>query len=222
MEKISRTMIRQSMIAKSTQNNFMGNVMRRWLFIKDANTPNPHSRKFMPGKPVMTEGGTMDFSAIKYTHVSPMARQLFGIDGVTRVFYGKDFISVSKEEEIEWECLKPEILGVITDHYTKGLPLFTEELPPDDTAILSDDTEAVQMIKEIIETRIRPFVQEDGGDITYLDFEEEQGLVTIEMKGSCAGCPSSAVTLKSGIEGMLKHYVQEVDRVEAVDYSGKE
>ena len=170
----------------------------------------------------MVDGGTMDFSEMKYTHVSPMARQLFGIDGVTRVFYGKDFISVSKEEEIGWECLKPEILGIITDHYSKGLPLFTEELPPEDTAILSDDTEAVQMIKEIIETRVRPFVQEDGGDITYLDFDEEKGLVTIEMKGSCAGCPSSAVTLKSGIEGMLKHYVQEVNSVEAVDYSGKE
>lgn len=136
----------------------MGNVMKRWLFIKDANTPNPNSRKFLPGKPVMVDGGTMDFSEMKYTHVSPMARQLFGIDGVTRVFYGKDFISVSKEEEIGWECLKPEILGIITDHYSKGLPLFTEELPPEDTAILSDDTEAVQMIKEIIETRVRPFV----------------------------------------------------------------
>lgn len=96
--------------------------------------------------------------------------------------------------------------------------MFTEELPPEDTQINEDDSEAVQMIKEIIETRIRPFVQEDGGDITYVDFVEEQGLVTIEMKGSCAGCPSSSVTLKNGIEGMLKHYVQEVETVEAVDY----
>jgi Fe-S cluster biogenesis protein NfuA len=161
----------------------------------------------MPGKPVMKDGSTMDFSHMKYTHISPMARNLFGIDGITRVFYGKDFISVTKEELVQWEVLKPEILGVITDQYTKGLPLFTEELPPEDTAIHSDDTEAIQMIKEIIETRIRPFVQEDGGDITYLNFDEEEGLVTIEMKGSCAGCPSSAVTLKSGIESMLKHYV---------------
>ena len=192
-------------------------ITARGLFIKDANTPNPHSRKFIPGKPVMEDGGTMDFSHIKYTHISPMARQLFQIDGVTRVFFGNDFISVSKEENLEWEFLKPEILGVITDHYTKGLPLFTEELPPEDTAILSDDSEAVQMIKEIIETRIRPFVQEDGGDITYLDFNEDSGLVTIEMKGSCAGCPSSSVTLKNGIEGMLKHYVMEVEEVVAVD-----
>jgi len=91
----------------------------------------------------MTDGSTMDFSHMKYTHISPMARNLFGIDGITRVFYGKDFISVTKEELVQWEVLKPEILGVITDQYTKGLPLFTEELPPDDTAILSDDTEAV-------------------------------------------------------------------------------
>ena len=164
----------------------------------------------------------MDFSNIRYTHISPMARQLFGIEGITRVFYGKDFISVSKEEDLDWAALKPEILGVITDHYTKGMPLFTEEVQSSDTVINDDDTEAVQMIKEIIETRVRPFVQEDGGDITYLDFDEPDGLVTIEMKGSCAGCPSSSVTLKNGIEGMLKHYVQEVDRVEAVDFDSKE
>ena len=151
-----------------------------------------------------------------------MARKLFGIDGVNRVFYGRDFISITKTEEVDWAVLKPEILGVISDNYAKGIPILTEEAPPDDTAILSDDSEAVQMIKEIIDTRIRPFVQEDGGDITYLDFEEEAGLVTIEMKGSCAGCPSSSVTLKNGIEGMLKHYVEEVTEVRAVDHENQE
>ena len=130
----------------------------RYLFIKDTNTPNPNSRKFMPGKPVMTDGGTMDFSALRFTHISPMARKLFGIEGINRVFYGKDFISVTKNEEQEWSLLKPEILGVITDHYSKGMPLFTEELQADDTTIHSDDTEAVAMIKEIIESRVRPFV----------------------------------------------------------------
>ena len=133
------------------------NQMRN-LFIKDAKTPNPNSRKFIPGKPVMTDNGTMDFSHIRYSHVSPMARKLFGIDGVTRVFYGKDFISVTKEENLDWQFLKPEILGVISDHYIKGIPLFTEEQQAVDTVINPDDTEAVQMIKEIIETRIRPFV----------------------------------------------------------------
>ena len=115
----------------------------RSLFIKDANTPNPQSRKFIPGKPVMTDGSTMDFSAIRFTHVSPMARKLFGIDGVNRVFYGKDFISVTKNDDVAWEVLKPEILAVITDHYTKGMPLFTEELAAEDTAYNSDDTEAI-------------------------------------------------------------------------------
>ena len=117
------------------------------------------------------------------------------------MFFAKDFISVTKEENLDWQFLKPEILGVITDHYMKGMPLFTEEMEPEDTKINDDDSEAVQMIKEIIETRVRPFVQEDGGDIKYLEFDEEKGLVTIEMKGSCAGCPSSSVTLKNGIEG---------------------
>jgi len=172
----------------------------------------------MPGKPVMTDGGTADFPHIRHTHVSPLARQLFGIDGVTRVFFAKDFISITKEDTLDWALLKPEVLGIITDHYTKGMPLFTEEPPPEDTVIHDDDSEAVQMIKEIIDTRIRPFVQEDGGDITYLDFIEDEGIVTIQMKGSCAGCPSSNITLKNGIEGMLKHYVSEVTSVEAVDF----
>ena len=190
----------------------------RNLFIKDAATPNPLSRKFIPGKPVMPDSGTMDFSHVRYTHISPMARKLFSVDGVSRVFFGKDFISITKEESVDWAVLKPEILGVISDNYAKGIPILTEEVQPEDTAIHSDDSEPVQMIKEIIETRIRPFVQEDGGDITYVDFEEDEGLVTVEMKGSCAGCPSSAVTLKNGIEGMLKHYVEEVSEVRAVDH----
>ena len=98
------------------------------MFIKDTPTPNPNSRKYLPGKPVMEDGGTMDFSSIRYTHVSPMARKLFGIDGVTRVFYGKDFVTVTKEDNLDWQVLKPEILEIITDHYTKGMPLFTEEV----------------------------------------------------------------------------------------------
>jgi Fe-S cluster biogenesis protein NfuA len=139
---------------------------------------------------------------------------------VTRVFYGSDFISVTKENDLEWSILKPEILSVITEHYTRGQPLFTEDLDDDqysDTKINPDDSEALQMIKEIITTRVRPFVQDDGGDITFLRFEEQTGIVYVEMKGSCAGCPSSAVTLKNGIENMLKHYVSEVKEVLAED-----
>ena len=128
------------------------------MFIQDASTPNPHARKFMPGKSVMTDGGTMDFSHVKYTSVSPLARQLFGLEGITRVFYGKDFISITKEENLDWEFMKPEINALITEHYEKGLPLLTEDFQSPDTAINEDDSEVVMLIKELIDTRIRPFV----------------------------------------------------------------
>jgi len=160
----------------------------------------------------------MDFPSIRYTSVSPLARRLFQVDGVTRVFLGRDFISVTKKEDLDWGTLKPDILEVITDHLTKSQPILTEDAPQsDDTQINDDDSEAVAMIKEIIETRIRPFVQEDGGDVRFMDFNEETGHVRLQMKGSCAGCPSSAVTLKNGIENMLKHYVPEVESIEGVD-----
>ena len=131
--------------------------------------------KFIPGKPVTGDAGsTMDFSSIRYTTESPLARQLFQIEGITRVFYGSDFISVTKEEELDWSTVKPEILSVITEHYTRGQPLFTGDLEDqyEDTKINPDDSEAVQMIKEIITTRVRPFVQDDGGDIKFISFDE--------------------------------------------------
>ena len=164
----------------------------------------------------------MDFSNIRYTTISPLARQLFQIEGITRVFYADDFISVTKEEKLEWEVLKPDVLSVITEHYTRGQRLFTEEPEQDDLAINPNDSECVQLIKEIIQSRVRPFVQEDGGDIQYIDFDEPKGIVYIKMKGSCAGCPSSSVTLKNGIENMLKHYVAEVTSVLAVEDEEKE
>lgn len=176
----------------------------------------------MPGKPVTGDvSQTMDFSSIRYATVSPLATQLFQIDGVTRVFYGSDFISVTKEDGIEWNELKPEVLSVITEHYTRGQPLFTEDLDGEelyaDTKINEGDSEALQMVKEIIQARVRPFVQDDGGDIVLVEFDEEEGKVYVELKGSCAGCPSSSVTLKNGIENMLKHYVPEVKEVLPID-----
>ena len=130
---------------------------------------------------------------------------------------------MTKEEDLEWEVVKPEILSVITEHYVRGMPLFTEEIDEDDNlAINDDDTEAVQLIKEIFTTRVRPFVQEDGGDIKYIEFDAETGIVLIEMKGSCAGCPSSEVTLKNGIENMLKHYVAEVTEVKQAETKEEE
>ena len=133
------------------------------------------------------------------------------------MFYADDFVSVTKEDEIEWDVLKPDVLSVITEHYARGQPIFTEEPEQDDLTINDDDSECVQLIKEIIQSRVRPFVQEDGGDIQYISFDETKGTVYIRMKGSCAGCPSSSVTLKNGIENMLKHYVAEVTEVLAVE-----
>ena len=203
---------------RSNNNLLMSGLARRFLFIQTQPTPNPSSLKFVPGKPVTGDGSTMDFSNIRYTTVSPLARQLFQVDGVTRVFFANDFISVTKVEDLEWQLVKPEILSVITEHYTRGQPLFTEDMEEEnDLTINDDDSEAVQLIKEIIAARVKPFVQEDGGDIKYVSFDEETGLVLIQMKGSCAGCPSSSVTLKNGIENMLKHYVAEVTEVAAVE-----
>ena len=131
---------------------------KRFLFIKTAPTPNPSCLKFLPGKKVTGDGSTMDFSSVRYTTISPLARQLFQIEGITRVFYADDFISVTKGEELEWEVVKPDILSVITEHYTRGQPLFTEEPEHDDLKINPDDSECVQLIKEIIQSRVRPFV----------------------------------------------------------------
>ena len=150
-------------------------LVRRYLFIQTAPTPNPLCLKFIPGKPVTGDSGqTMDFSSIRYTTDSPLARQLFQISGISRVFYGSDFISVTKEEALDWSVIKPEILSVITEHYTRGQPLFTGDLQEEneDTKINPGDSEALQMVKEIITTRVRPFVQEDGGDISFVEFDE--------------------------------------------------
>ncbi|CAI2379948.1 unnamed protein product [Moneuplotes crassus] len=193
----------------------------RCLFIQTKDTPNPDCMKFYPGKNVMeSPGDTLDFSHRKFTKISPLAIKLFSISGVRRVFYAHEYLSVTKEENEEWEHLTPEIYEAITDHYTRGLPIFTVGVPEDETVILDTDSEAVQMIKEILITRIRPFVQNDGGDVAFKDFDPETGKLTVLMKGSCAGCPSSQATLKGGIEKMMKFYVEEVTEVEGVDYLG--
>eukprot|EP01015_Nassula_variabilis_P020064 TRINITY_DN3448_c0_g1_i9.p1 TRINITY_DN3448_c0_g1~~TRINITY_DN3448_c0_g1_i9.p1 ORF type:complete len:194 (+),score=45.04 TRINITY_DN3448_c0_g1_i9:65-646(+) len=183
-------------------------------------TPNPNFLKFIPNGKVVMEEGTMDFVAARYAHVSPLAKKLFTIDGVTRVFFGRDFVSISKKEDADWNTLKPEIYSVMTDHFTNNLPLFTDQPESEDTKVKEDDSEVVALIKEIIDTRVRPVVQEDGGDITYEGFNEETGIVMLSMRGSCAGCPSSGITLKNGIERMLTHYIPEVTGVEAKDYEG--
>lgn len=188
---------------------------RRTMFIQTQPTPNPSSLMFYPGKDVMKVGSS-DFPNARTAMNSPLARSLFGIDGVTRVFFGSDFLTVTKSVDVSWDILKPEIFAAIMDFYTSGQPLFLDEntAASKDTAIHEDDSETVAMIKELLETRIRPAVQDDGGDIVYRGFDLETGIVKLRMQGACSGCPSSSVTLKSGIENMLMHYVPEVKRVE--------
>ncbi|CAO2820516.1 unnamed protein product [Amaranthus hypochondriacus] len=190
-------------------------VQKRTMFIQTQPTPNPASLMFYPGKPVM-EIGSSDFPNARTAMKSPLAKSLFGIDGVKRVFFGSDFVTVTKSDDASWDILKPEIFAAIMDFYTSGQPLFLDEnaAAAKDTAIHDDDSETVAMIKELLETRIRPAVQDDGGDIVYRGFDPETGIVKLRMQGACSGCPSSSVTLKSGIENMLMHYVPEVKSVE--------
>ncbi|GMP34334.1 hypothetical protein CsSME_00007243 [Camellia sinensis var. sinensis] len=147
---------------------------------------------------------------------SPLAKALYGIDGITQVFFGSDFITVTKSEDASWDILKPEIFAAIMDFYSSGKPLFLDanSAASMDTAISEDDSEIVAMIKELLETRIRPAVQDDGGDIEYWGFDPDTGIVKLRMQGACSGCPSSSVTLKSGIENMLMHFVPEGKGVE--------
>ncbi|XP_023574225.1 NFU1 iron-sulfur cluster scaffold homolog, mitochondrial isoform X1 [Octodon degus] len=185
----------------------------RYMFIQTQDTPNPNSLKFVPGKPVL-ETRTMDFPTPAAAFRSPLARQLFRIEGVKSVFFGPDFITVTKEnEELDWNLLKPDIYATIMDFFASGLPLVTEETSSGEPASEEDD-EVVAMIKELLDTRIRPTVQEDGGDVIYKGFED--GIVQLKLQGSCTSCPSSIITLKNGIQNMLQFYIPEVEGVEQV------
>ncbi|PIW26451.1 MAG: NifU family protein [Rhodospirillales bacterium CG15_BIG_FIL_POST_REV_8_21_14_020_66_15] len=182
------------------------------MFIQTETTPNPATLKFLPGCTVMAEG-TANFAEAETAGRSPLAQALFAVDGVAGVFLGHDFITVTKAEDKEWDTLKPRILGGIMEHFTKGLPVITEAAA-DGSAASADDTEIVTQIKELLETRVRPAVAQDGGDIIYHGFED--GVVYLRMQGACSGCPSSTATLKHGIENMLRYYVPEVKEVQAV------
>jgi Fe-S cluster biogenesis protein NfuA len=187
------------------------------IFIKTQSTPNPSFLKFLPGKELLKEGQTVDYSNERSSLKSPLAKRIFEIKGISRVMYGYDYISVGKKDETDWNDVKPLVLDVISDHFTKNLELFDEAPEPEDTKILDTDSETISLIKEIVAVRIRPVIQEDGGDIKYIGFDEGSGTVQVCMKGSCSGCPSSTVTLKNGIEKMLMHYVPEVKNVESVE-----
>ena len=181
------------------------------MFIQTEQTPNPSTLKFLPGRVVM-EKGTMDFAAVDTAQSSPLAKRLFAVEGVERVFFGADFVTVTKSTDKDWQVLKPSILGGTMEHYTSGEPVIAgEQAAPEGAA--ADDDEVVAQIKELLETRVRPAVAQDGGDIVFQDFRD--GVVYLHMQGSCSGCPSSTATLKMGIENLLKHYVPEVVEVQA-------
>lgn len=186
----------------------------RSMFIQTQDTPNPDSLKFLPGVSVLEKGQTMDFPTHTSALCSPLAKLLFRIEGVRSVFFGSDFVTISKQEEAEWRLIKPEVFAVIMDFFASGLPVVTDAKPTGDTQINEDDDETVQMIKELLDTRIRPTVQEDGGDIIFMGFNE--GIVKLKMQGSCSSCPSSIVTLKNGVQNMLQFYIPEVVAVEQV------
>lgn len=182
------------------------------MFIQTESTPNPNTLKFLPGRAVMDQGSA-DFATAEAAARSPLATKLFGIEGVSRVFFGADFVTVGKDEGADWSVLKPQVLAAIMDHYTSGAQLIIDGDAP--VAAGEADSDVVSQIKELIETRVRPAVANDGGDIVFRNFED--GVVYLHMQGSCSGCPSSTATLKHGIENMLRYYVPEVQSVQAVE-----
>ena len=186
------------------------------MFIQTEATPNPATLKFIPGKPVLP-GSTRDFRNEADAGDSPLAAKLFGITGVSGVFLGHDFVTVSRKN-VEWQQLKPAVLGAIMDHYLSGAPMLVDSNPTpqiaDEEFFDAENGEIVKTIKDLLDSRVRPAVAQDGGDITFKGFKD--GVVYLNMKGSCAGCPSSTATLKHGIENLLRHFVPDVAEVRQV------
>jgi Fe-S cluster biogenesis protein NfuA len=187
------------------------------MFIQTEPTPNPQTLKFIPGVTVMQEGAA-DFRTSDDATASPLAERLFGVDGVEGVYFGLDFVSVSKHENVEWHHIKPAILGAIMEHFTNGQPILRDgakvEAGGGHAEASEGDAEVVSQIVELLDTRVRPAVAQDGGDIVFHGFDN--GVVYLAMQGACQGCPSSVMTLKHGIENLLRHYVPEVEEVRAV------
>lgn len=185
------------------------------MFIQTETTPNPATLKFMPGESVLGSG-TADFPNEEAGSISPLARRIFAIEGVTGVFLGSDFVTVTKTEDQPWDHLKPSVLGAIMEHFQSGAPAIEGDRPENAGHAAHDgpDSEIVVQIKELLDTRVRPAVAQDGGDITFHGFD--RGVVYLHMQGACAGCPSSTLTLKMGIENLLRHYIPEVIEVRPV------
>ncbi|HWL81102.1 MAG TPA: NifU family protein [Roseomonas sp.] len=188
------------------------------MFIETEATPNPATLKFLPGQDVMGLRGTADFTSAESAGRSPLAERLFGLEGVARVFLGGDFVTITKTDEADWQALKPQVLGAIMEHYMAGRPVMLQA--EGESALEEDETdpadaEIVAQIKELLDTRVRPAVAGDGGDIVFRGYRD--GIVRLHLQGACSGCPSSRATLKHGVENMLRHYVPEVVAVEQVE-----
>lgn len=185
------------------------------MFIQTESTPNPATLKFLPGQTVL-EMGTADFPSSETADKSPLATRVFGINGVTGVFFGNDFVTVTKSDDVDWDHIKPALLGAIMEHFQSGDPVVAgDHTPASGHADHSEeDAPIVNQIKELLDSRVRPAVAQDGGDITFHGFD--RGIVYLHMQGACAGCPSSTLTLKMGIENLLRHYIPEVTEVRPV------
>ena len=186
------------------------------MFIQTEETPNPSTLKFLPGREVLPNG-SMDFRSEQDAKNSPLAEALFNVDGVVGVFLSDDFITITKRDDKDWHLMKPGLLGVIMEHFTANRPVIIsdDENSKSDSSVKDEDDDVVLQIKELLYTRVRPAVAQDGGDIVFEDFTD--GTVTVQMRGACAGCPSSTATLKMGIENMLRHYIPEVKEVVAAE-----
>ncbi|MEP3638370.1 MAG: NifU family protein [Paracoccaceae bacterium] len=185
------------------------------MFIQTESTPNPATLKFLPGQTVL-EMGTADFPTPDAGDKSPLAKRIFSVDGVTGVFFGTDFVTVTKADATDWDHIKPAILGAVMEHYQSGQPVMEGDHQPDSGHAVheGEDSGIVDQIKELLDTRVRPAVAQDGGDITFHGFD--RGIVYLHMQGACANCPSSTLTLKMGIENLLRHYIPEVTEVRPV------
>jgi Fe-S cluster biogenesis protein NfuA len=190
------------------------------MFIQTQSTPNPETLKFLPGRDVSPKTA-YEFASLEEAAASPLAAALFGINGVKGVFLGEDFVSISKAQSADWAHLKPQALAAIMDHFVSGAPVIADvgasapQAAEDDTVYDGEAAEIVDEIKQILETRVRPAVAQDGGDIIFKRFDVDTGIVHLTMRGACSGCPSSTATLKQGVENLLRHYVPEVTAVEA-------
>jgi Fe-S cluster biogenesis protein NfuA len=185
------------------------------MFIQTESTPNPATLKFLPGRSVL-DTGTADFPSADTAGTSPLASRIFAVDGVAGVFFGTDFVTVTKAPEVDWNHIKPAILGAIMEHFQSGQPVLdnADAGAAGHAAHDGPDSDIVNQIKELLDTRVRPAVAQDGGDITFHGFD--RGIVYLHMQGACAGCPSSTLTLKMGIENLLRHYIPEVVEVRPV------